>query len=218
MLEQIGIAMKTARIYGRVSTEEQDFGRQYRLEEEARKQGYYVAKVYMEKASGTTTDRPKLNELIEDLQPGDVIIAENIDRISRLPLQDAERLINRIKDKGAVLAIPGLLDLSQLNMEGQSDMAKIYLNGLSDMLLKVSLLIARQDYETRRDRQQQGIGLAKQQGKYKGRRPDTNLHRNVYHLRSTGVSIAETAKLANCSPTTVKKIMNIYRSINDIPL
>ena len=54
MLEQIGIAMKTARIYGRVSTEEQDFGRQYRLEEEARKQGYYVAKVYMEKASGTT--------------------------------------------------------------------------------------------------------------------------------------------------------------------
>lgn len=210
--------MKTARIYGRVSTEDQDFGRQYRLEEEARKQGYYVAKVYMEKASGTTADRPKLNELIDDLQPGDVIIAENIDRISRLPLQDAERLIGRIKDKGAVLAIPGLLDLSELNMENQSEMAKVYLNGLADMLLKVSLLIARQDYETRRERQRQGISQAKEQGRYRGRRPDFNLHRNVYRLRSTGVSIAETAKLANCSTTMVKKIMKQYKGIEDIPL
>jgi len=210
--------MKIARIYGRVSTDDQDFKRQYRLEEEARKQGYYVAKTYMEKASGTTADRPKLNELIDDLQLGDVVIAENIDRISRQRLPDAERLVNRIKDKGAVLSIPGLLDLSQLNMDGQPEIAKIYLNGLSDMLLKVALLIARQDYETRKERQHQGIWQARQQGKYRGRRPDVNLHRNVFRLRNAGTSINETAKLAECSPTTVKKIMKMYSSIDDIPL
>jgi len=62
---------------------------------------YYVAAVYREKASGARSDRPELLRMIEDLQPGEVVIAEKIDRISRLPLAEAEKLVDAIKAKGA---------------------------------------------------------------------------------------------------------------------
>jgi len=52
--------------------------------------------------------------MIGDLQPGEVVIAEKIDRISRLPLAEAERLVKAIQSKGARLAVPGVVDLSEL--------------------------------------------------------------------------------------------------------
>ena len=51
-------SMKVARIYLRVSTEEQDLTRQSGIEETARAAGYYVAGVYREKASGARAARP----------------------------------------------------------------------------------------------------------------------------------------------------------------
>lgn len=55
--------------------------------------GFYVAGIYREKASGARADRAELLRLIADLQPGEVVVAEKIDRISRLPLAEAERLV-----------------------------------------------------------------------------------------------------------------------------
>ena len=57
--------MKIARIYCRVSTEQQNLERQQKLADEARRLGYYVAKVYAEKGSGVNPNRPKLEELID---------------------------------------------------------------------------------------------------------------------------------------------------------
>lgn len=74
------------------------------------------------------------------------------------------------------------------------------------MLLKLALQMARDDYEDRRERQRQGIELAKRAGRYKGRRADPKLRAQVIALRSVGRSIAETAKLAGCSVAQVKRI------------
>lgn len=52
--------------------------------------------------------------MIDDLQPGEVVISEKMDRISRLSLPEAEKLIEAIKAKGAKLAVPGVVDLSDL--------------------------------------------------------------------------------------------------------
>jgi DNA invertase Pin-like site-specific DNA recombinase len=101
--------MKVARIYLRVSTEEQDLQRQEIIEANTRAAGYYVAGVYREKASGARADRPELLRMIDDLQDGEVVIAENIDRISRLPLTEAEKLVTSIRSKGARLSVPGLV-------------------------------------------------------------------------------------------------------------
>src|ERR1035437_6444545 len=107
--------MKVVRIYMRVSTTEQSTGRQERLLiDQAKASGFYIAACYKEKASGATIHRPELVRMIDDLQPGEFVLAEKIDRISRLPLKDAVQLIEAIRAKGAKLAIPGVIDLSDL--------------------------------------------------------------------------------------------------------
>lgn len=201
--------MKVARIYLRVSTEEQDLTRQSSIVENARAADYYIAGVYREKASGARSDRPELLRLIEDLQPGEVLIAEKIDRISRLPLDEAEALIASIKDKGAKLAIPGILDLSEIS-ENADPVAKIVLEAVQAMLLRLALQMARDDYTTRRDRQKQGIELAKTAGKYAGRKPDTTTHQRIIAFKTAGHSISETARLAACSVAQVKRVWKMH--------
>ncbi|RWO15658.1 MAG: resolvase, partial [Mesorhizobium sp.] len=107
-------SLRVARIYLRVSTEEQDLARQEAMVGQAKAAGYYIAGVYREKASGARADRPELLRLISDLQPDEVVIAEKIDRISRLPLPEAEKLVATIRAKGARLAVPGIVDLSDI--------------------------------------------------------------------------------------------------------
>ena len=194
-----------ARLYLRVSTEQQDLQRQEEIIQTARAAGYYVAGVYREKASGARADRPELLRLISDLQSGEVVIAEKIDRISRLPLPEAERLVASIRAKGARLAVPGIVDLSEL-ANAANGVAKIVLEAIQEMLLKVALQVAREEYEDRRERQRQGIDLAKQAGRYKGRVARINTHERIMTLRRAGHSITETARLADCSISQVKRI------------
>lgn len=202
--------MPVARVYLRVSTDEQDLARQDAVIAEAQAAGYYVAGVYREKASGARPDRPELQRMVADLQPGEVVIAEKIDRISRLPLEQAEQLVGAIRAKGARIAVPGVVDLSELAAES-AGVAKIVLEHVQDMLLRIALQIARDDYETRRERQRQGIALAQAKGKYAGRKPDQRLHDRIIALRSGGKSIAETARLAGCGTTTVKRVWAEHR-------
>ncbi|NHB88373.1 recombinase family protein [Photorhabdus tasmaniensis] len=150
--------MKIAGIYERVSTSEQDLTRQADIEKMAVANGFYIAGIYREKAPGARPDRPELLRMI----------AEKIDRISRLPLPEAEKLIASIRGKGAKLTIPGIVDLSELAAENDG-VSRIVLESIQELLLKVAFQVARDDYELRRERQRQGVQLAKAAGKYSGR-------------------------------------------------
>ena len=200
--------MTVARIYLRVSTEEQDLTRQAAIVDSTRAAGCYVAGVYREKASGARADRPELLRMIADLQPGEIVVSEKIDRISRLPLAEAEHLVDVIRAKGARLAIPGVVDLSDLSAVAQG-VEKIVLESIQELLLKLALQMARDDYEDRRERQRQGVELAKQAGKYAGRRADIATHDRIIALRAGGHSIAKTAQLAGCSESQVKRIWSM---------
>ncbi|WP_436804299.1 recombinase family protein [Sphingomonas sp. DT-51] len=108
--------------------------------------GFYVAAVYREKASGARPDRPELLRIVQDLQSGEVVVAEKIDRISRLLLTEAELLVATIRGKGARLAVPGIVDLSEM-VADSSGVARIVLEAVQDMLLRLALQTARDDYE-----------------------------------------------------------------------
>nr|WP_012274967.1 recombinase family protein [Collimonas fungivorans]ABZ01518.1 ParA [Collimonas fungivorans Ter331]BCT99920.1 resolvase [uncultured bacterium] len=203
--------VKVARIYMRVSTDAQDLARQEAIATSARAAGFYVAGIYREKASGARADRVELLRMIDDLQPGEAVVAEKIDRISRLPLEDAEKLVASIRAKGARLAVPGIIDLGEL-AAGAQGVARIVLESVQDMLLKLALQMAHDDYEDRRERQRQGIELAKVAGRYAGRTPDTAMHERIAALRAGGNSIAETAKLAGCSISQVKRVCALLRA------
>lgn len=192
-----------ARIYQRVSTVGQDLTRQNSLRAEAEAKGYVVVATYSEKASGTSDKRPELERLIADLNAGDTIIAEHLDRITRLPMDKAEALMAKIKAKGALVSVPGLIELP----EAEEGVASIVVEAMQAMLLKIALYQCRADYETRRDRQSQGIALAKEKGIYKGRKPDTIANEKIIELRSLGYTIAKTASTLNVSQSQVKLIL-----------
>lgn len=203
--------IKVARIYQRVSTKDQDLTRQAAIVQDAKVAGYHIAGVYREKASGASADRPELLRMIDDLQPGEVVISEKMDRISRLPLPEAEKLIEAIKGKGAKLAVPGVVDLSDL-VEDATGVTRIVLESVQEMLLRVALQTARDDYEDRRERQRQGIELAKEAGRFTGRRPDSKMHARIVALRSRGESIADTAHLVGCGEATVKRVWAAHKA------
>jgi len=71
--------------------------------------------------------------------------------------------------------------------------------------------MAREDWETRRERQRQGIAVARQRGFYTERKADKVTHDRVIALREAGHSIARTAKLAGCSVAQVKRVWATYK-------
>jgi DNA invertase Pin-like site-specific DNA recombinase len=200
-----------ARIYQRVSTEGQDLIRQDALKAEAEAKGYNVVATYSEKASGTSEDRPELQRMLKDLGKGDIIIAEHLDRITRLPMDKAEALMASIKAKGATVSVPGLIDLPKADDERTN----IVMDTMQTMLLKLALYQCRADWETRRQRQQQGIARVKAEDalkplaerKNQGRKPDTFVNSKIVELRGLKYTIAKIASTLNVSESQVKLIL-----------
>lgn len=146
------------------------------------------------------------------------MIAEKIDRISRLPLPEAEKLIASIRDKSARLAILGIVDLSDVVVKNDG-VFRIVLESAQELLLKLAIQTARDDYEIRRERQWQGVQLAKAAVKYAGRKADLATHERIIILRQSGLTIERTATLAgaasarsNASEQSIRR-----KKIRDLP-
>jgi DNA invertase Pin-like site-specific DNA recombinase len=63
---------------------------------------------------------------------------------------------------------------------------------------------------TRRERQRQGVRLAKVAGKYTGRSPNIPAHNRIVALRAGGQTIKQTAQLTGCSLSQVKRIWAMH--------
>src|SRR5262249_2397691 len=81
------------RAYLRASTDEQDAGRaRSQVEAFAADRGVQIAAWYVENESGAKLARPELFRLIADAHPGDVLLIEQVDGLSRLGAADWDRL------------------------------------------------------------------------------------------------------------------------------
>lgn len=196
------------RAYLRASTSEQDASRaRAALEQFAADHGQHIACEYLENESGAKADRPELLRLLKDAKKGDVLLVESIDRLSRLPAEDWQKLKTAIDSKGlriVALDLPtshqGIADTKGDEFTGRM------LAAINSMLVDMMAAIARKDYEQRRERQAQGIAKAKEKGAYKGRPVDADLHKRVRELLAAGLGVRATARHAGCSTTTVLKI------------
>ncbi len=196
------------RAYLRASTSEQDANRaRTQLEGFAREHGHTIASWYVENASGAKADRAELRRLLNDAQPGDVLLVEAVDRLSRLPGKEWDALRAEIKNKGLrVVAVD--LPTSHQGMkdaEGDEFTARM-LDAISNMMLDMMAAIARKDYEDRRRRQEQGIEKAKAAGVYQGRPADMERRRRIKELLDAGFSVRKTAEHAKCSTWTVQDV------------
>ena len=196
------------RAYLRASTDDQDATRARRdLEGFAADHGHKIASPYIENASGAKADRAELRRLLDEAQPGDVLLVEAIDRLSRLPGKEWDALRAEIKAKGLrVVAVDLPTSHRAMQDDNGDDFTSRMLDAVSEMMLDMAAAIARKDYEDRRRRQAQGIEKAKAEGVYRGRPIDPALHRRVRELLNAGLSIRKVAEHAKCSTSTVQRV------------
>lgn len=137
--------------YIRVSSAEQNEARQFEALAG-------VDKFFTDKVSGKSADRPKLIEMVEWVREGDTVRVASLDRLAR-NLDDLRRLVSELTDRGVRVEF-----LKEgLTFTGED-------SAMSKLLLSVMGAFAEFERSLIRERQAEGIAIARANGVYKGRR------------------------------------------------
>ena len=137
--------------YIRVSTEHQETARQQEI-----MVNYGVDRIFSEKISGENTDRPQLKAMLYYVREGDTLYVESISRLGR-STKDLLNIIDSLTAKGVTLIS------NKENIDTNSPTGKF--------MLTVFAALSQLEREQLRQRQREGIEIAKVQGKYTGRKP-----------------------------------------------
>ena len=195
------------RAYLRASTDEQDATRaRDQVQTFAAERGMQIAAWYIENESGARLDRPELFRLLSDSHPGDVLLVEQVDRLSRLKAADWERLkIELASRQVRVVALD--LPTSWVMATGKVDeFTGRMFEAINGMLLDMLAAVARKDYEDRRRRQMQGQAKAKAAGKYVGRPENKRRNTRIGAMLAAGTSYTDIEAAIGCSRATIAKI------------
>ena len=177
--------------YVRVSTEEQNTARQERILKDAG-----CEKIFMDKMSGKDTNRPQLQKMLEYVREGDTLYVESISRLAR-STRDLLNLIEQLQAKDVAF---------------ESEKEKIdTTTPQGKFMLTVFAAMADLEREQIRQRQREGIAIAKTEGKYKGRQPiayDKLLFAELYNEWKAGRITQKymCEKLRMSRPTLYKRI------------
>lgn len=144
--------------YVRVSTVDQNEARQI---EAMKTDG--VEKIYMDKKSGKDFNRPEYQKMISEMHKGDILIIHSIDRLGRNYeeiIEEWRRITKEIEANVIVQDMPLLNTCQNKDLTGTL---------IADIVLQLLSYVAQRERENIRQRQKEGIAIAKAQGKYKGR-------------------------------------------------
>jgi DNA invertase Pin-like site-specific DNA recombinase len=195
------------RAYLRASTEDQDASRARRdLEQFAKERGLDIAAYYVENESGAKLQRPELFRLLSDCGPGDVLLVEQVDRLSRLNTADWNKLKAEIAARHVrvvALDLPTSWNMASAKTDGFDSRMFDAING---MLLDMLAAIARKDYEDRRRRQAQGIEKAKSAQKYRGRTEDTKRNAAIVKMLEARQPWSSIIAATGCSRSTLSRL------------
>jgi DNA invertase Pin-like site-specific DNA recombinase len=137
--------------YIRVSSVEQNTDRQL--------EGQELDKVFTDHASGKDTKRPQLQAALDYVREGDELIVHSMDRLAR-NLDDLRRMVLDLTKKGVHVRFVK----ESLTFTGED-------SPMSNLLLSLLGAVAEFERSMIRERQREGIALAKKKGVYKGRKP-----------------------------------------------
>ena len=143
--------------YIRVSSVDQNSGRQL--------EGIELDKSFTDKASGKDVKRPQLQAAFEYLRDGDVLVVHSMDRLAR-NLDDLRRIVTELTDRGVQI---------QFMKEGMLFTGED--TAMSKLLLSVMGAFAEFERSLLKERQREGIAIAKRAGVYKGRKPSLTAER-----------------------------------------
>ncbi|MGR5364326.1 recombinase family protein [Vibrio mediterranei] len=197
------------RAYLRASTAGQDADRaRNELQAFVHEHNVRIASFYTEQLSGTKLERAELERLIEDSHRGDVLLIEKVDRLSRLPFEQWKALKQKLVEAGInIVVIDQPMTHAVLSHSDQQ--TSMISRVLTEFMIDLAAAMARDDYETRRKRQAQGIEKAKALGKYRGRKPDLKLRENIQLLLTEGKSWSQIQELLGCSRSTIAAVKKL---------
>lgn len=195
-----------ARAYLRASTDEQDASRaRDQVAAFAAEKSLPVVGWYVENESGAKLARPELFRLLTDSRPGDVLLIEQVDRLSRLTSADWQRLRSEL-DAWQIRVVALDLPTSwMLAAPGDEFTARMF-QAVNAMMLDVLAAVARKDYEDRRRRQAQGQAKAKAEGRYRGRTANVARNDGIAAMLTAGTSWSKIQAATGCSRATIAKI------------
>jgi DNA invertase Pin-like site-specific DNA recombinase len=202
----LGVSM-FVRAYLRASTSDQDANRaREQLQAFAAERGLAVAAWYVENESGAKLARPELFRLLADAHPGDVLLVEQVDRLSRLVAEDWERLKAELTSRRVRVVALDLPTSWMMATKSADEFTGRMFEAINGMLLDMLAAVARKDYTDRRRRQAQGQAKAKAEGRYKGRPEDTERNAGIARMIGAGQSWGAIQRATGCSRATIAKI------------
>jgi DNA invertase Pin-like site-specific DNA recombinase len=122
-------------------------------------EGVEADTVFTDTVSGKSTDRPQLQAMLRFARAGDTIIVHSMDRLAR-NLEDLRRLVRELTDRGVCVQFMK----EQLTFTAED-------SPMATLLLSVLGAFAEFERALIRERQAEGIALARARGAYRGRRP-----------------------------------------------
>lgn len=204
------------RLYLRASTDDQNALRAKAdvmdwLNELARDVFTFTSTTYVDNFSGRKKSRPALDKLLSDANPGDILLVEAIDRLSRLKRNEWKLLKAEIESKQVVIVAKSL-PLSHEVLKGTKSQGMLDI--INELLIEVAAETASEDYETRRARQRQGIASAlladaakpKSDRLYKGKQVNVKRNDSIRKLLATGHTYKEITTHTGASPAHIAKI------------
>lgn len=183
--------------YVRVSSVDQNPERQL--------EGLELDKMFLDKASGKNTDRPQLEAMIDYVRNGDVVFVHSMDRLAR-NLDDLRRVVFKLTDKDVKIQFVK----ENFSFTGED-------SAMSKLLLSMMGAFAEFERSIIKERQLEGIAIAKKKGVYSGRKPslDEDKLEELNRLLDEGEKKSEIARKLKISRETLYRYLRSRESKND---
>lgn len=145
--------------------------------------------------------------MLGDAHHGDILLVEQVDRLSRLGTADWERLKAELSARRVRVVALDLPTSWMMATKSADEFTGRMFEAINGMLLDMLAAVARKDYDDRRRRQAQGQAKAKAEGRYKGRPEDTERNDGIARLIAAGHTWGAVQRATGCSRATIAKIM-----------
>ena len=196
-------------IYGyiRVSSRDQKIDRQY---EEFKKLNIDDKNIFIDKESGKDFERKNYKRLIKKIKPNDLLVIKSIDRLGRNYDMIIEEWSKITKDVGANIKV---LDMPVLDTSCENDLIRRF---LSDVVLQILSFVAENERINIKQRQAEGIKIAKEKG-IKFGRPKATLPQNYIEVLAgylrNDITSKTAMELLDISRGTFFRLVKIYKQV-----
>lgn len=207
--------------YHRVSTKDQHLDRGIQgIEDFCKKNNIFLEKIFVDKMSGKTFDRPRYTVLKEDvLRPGDTLIVYELDRLARNKKAISEEL-RYYEEKGIRVMILDIPTTTMSLPEEADPMNKLIVETINKVIIEIYSMQAESEMHRKEKRQREGIAAKKARGEWDeyGRQrvmPLKEFAKYYKRVENGEIGSLELMRQLKMKKSTYFKYVNEYRQMND---